>query len=76
MEPAYKLDLHVGGITSTHNEDLEKFNNFTRPKRSIASTIKSTLLLITLLEAVTVEKSNMMFTKTFFSAQPEERFPT
>jgi len=47
MEPAYKLDLHVGGITSTHNEALEKFNNFTRPKRSIASTIKSTLLLIT-----------------------------
>ena len=33
-----KLDLHVGGITSTHNEALEKFNNFTRPKRSIAST--------------------------------------
>jgi len=36
-QPA-KLDLHVGSITSTHNEALEKFTNFIRPRASIAST--------------------------------------
>lgn len=33
-----KLDVHVGGIKSTHNQALEKFNFFIKPKASIKST--------------------------------------